>query len=215
MQAHSTDRKKVAIIALSIVYLINVLLPTPALSQTASVEKSRKSSGQSAVLKMSRAEYIDRVHAIWIAQMAGVNMGYPFEHKTASTQWISELPKPPKLYTVDDDWYYELAAIRAFEKYGIDLTVQQLGQQWKENGCGSWGSSEQERLLLNKGITPPETGHPRYNKLWFSIGPQFSCDVYGALAPGMPNVAAKLARNLGHINGYAEGTDGGLSYGKW
>lgn len=210
MQAHSTGRKKIAIIALSIVYLINVLLPTPAFSQTASVEKSRKGSGQSGVLKMSRAEYIDRVHAIWIAQMAGMNMGYPFEHKTACTQWISELPNPPKLYTVDDDWYYELAAIRAFEKYGINLTVQQLGQQWKENGCGSWGSSEQARLLLNKGITPPETGHPRYNKLWFSIGPQFSCDVYGALAPGMPNVAAKLARNLGHINGYAEGTDGGV-----
>jgi len=26
----------------------------------------------------------------------------------------------------------------------------------------------------------------------------------------MPNVAAALARNLGHINGYAEGTDGAV-----
>ena len=49
---------------------------------------------------------------------------------------------------------------------------------------------------------------PRYNRLWFSIGPQFSADVYGALAPGMPNLAAKMAREYGHLNGYAEGVDG-------
>ena len=44
---------------------------------------------------------------------------------------------------------------------------------------------------------PPDTGHPKYNKLWWTIGPQVSSHVYGALAPGMPNVAAALARNLG------------------
>jgi len=35
-------------------------------------------------------------------------------------------------------------------------------------------------------------------------------DVYGALAPGVPLVAAELARGLGHINGYAEGSDGAV-----
>ncbi len=70
--------------------------------------------------------------------------------------------------------------------------------------------SEQALLLLKRGIAPPDTGHPKYNKLWWTIGPQFSSDVYGALAPGMPNVAAEMARRLGHINGYAEGTDGAV-----
>ena len=88
------------------------------------------------------------------------------------------------------------------------LTVQQLGQQWLENNAGSWGSSEQSLLLLKRGIKPPDTGSPRYNKLWWTIGPQFSSDVYGVLNPGMPNAAAEIARRLGHINGYAEGTDG-------
>jgi len=80
----------------------------------------------------------------------------------------------------------------------------------KNTASGSWGSSEQALLLLKRGIKPPDTGHPRYNKLWWTIGPQFSSDVYGALTPGMPNLAAALARNLGHINGYAEGTDGAV-----
>lgn len=165
---------------------------------------------QPATLQLSISDYEDRVQAIWISQMAATIMGFRFEHHTASVEWVDQLPKPVAAAPVDDDWYYEMAAIRAFEKYGIDLTVQQLGEQWKENSCGTWGSSEQTLSLLRKGIAPPETGHPRYNKLWFSIGPQFSADVYGALAPGLPNVAAKMAREYGHINGYAEGTDGAV-----
>jgi hypothetical protein len=145
--------------------------------------------------------------------MAAAIMGWRFEHQTASVEWISQLPAPydhQHYAPVDDDWYYEMVALRAFEKYGTGLTVQQLGEQWKANSCGTWGSSKQARLLIEKGIQAPESGSPRYNKLWWTIGPQFSADIYGALAPGLPNVAAKMAREYGHINGYAEGTDGAV-----
>jgi hypothetical protein len=164
----------------------------------------------SKTLQLSRAEYENRVQAIWTAQIAAVLMGFQFEHKVASTEWVARYPKKYNAAPVDDDWYYEMCAIRGFEKYGIGMTVEQLGEQWKENACGSWGSSEQARLLLASGLKAPDTGHPRYNKLWFTIGPQFSADVYGALAPGMPNLAGKLARQFGHINGYAEAVDGAV-----
>lgn len=162
------------------------------------------------MLVLSHAEYLDRVQAVWMAQMIAQRTGGRFEHQTASALPITPLSQLPGYAPVDDDYYYEMVAIRAFEKYGIGLTVQQLGQQWLENNAGSWGSSEQALLLLKRGITPPDTGHPRYNKLWWTIGPQFSADVYGVLSPGMPNVAAEMARRLGHINGYAEGTDGAV-----
>jgi len=161
-------------------------------------------------IKLTRADYLDRVHAMWVGQIAAVLAAWPFEHQTASTLSITNYPKRYAIAPVDDDWYYEMVAVRAFEKHGIGLTVEQLGEHWKENACGSWGSSEQARLNLSKGVKPPDTGHPRYNKLWFTIGPQFSADVYGALAPGMPNVVGRLAREFGHINGYAEGTDGAV-----
>jgi hypothetical protein len=161
-------------------------------------------------LALSRAEYLDRVQAIWTAQMIAQRTGGRFEHQPASTLRITPLSQLPGYAPVDDDYYYEMVAVRAFEKYGIGLTVQQLGQQWLENNAGSWGSSEQALLLLKRGIKPPETGHPRYNKLWWTIGSQFSSDVYGVLNPGMPNAAAEMARRLGHINGYAEGTDGAV-----
>jgi hypothetical protein len=46
--------------------------------------------------------------------------------------------------------------------------------------------------------------------VWWTIGPQFSSDTYGLLAPGNVNLAGKLARKYGHINGYAEGVDGAV-----
>ena len=161
-------------------------------------------------LVISEAEYRDRARAIWLGQMIGQLTGGEFEHKPASV-----LANTPLLHgngdaLPDDDYYYEIVALRAFEKYGIGLTVEQLGAQWLQNSAGSWGSSEQALLLLRRGIQPPDTGSPRFNRLWWTIGPQFSSDIYGILAPGMPNVAAALARRLTHINGYAEGTDGAV-----
>ena len=172
--------------------------------QAGSTELSSRS------LVLSHAEYFDRVQAIWTAQMIGQITGVRFEHQPASALPVTPLTHLPGYAPVDDDYYYEMVAIRAFEKYGVGLTVEQLGQQWLENNAGSWGSSEQALLLLKRGVKAPDTGNPRYNKLWWTIGPQFSSDVYGALTPGMPNVTAALARNLGHINGYAEGTDGAV-----
>ncbi|MGB9491452.1 MAG: ADP-ribosylglycohydrolase family protein, partial [Terriglobales bacterium] len=184
---------------------IAFLFPTPVSAQNAAPHSSDPGT-----LVLSHDEYLDRVQAIWTAQMIGQMAGLPFEHQQGSAMGTTPMPKFPGYAPVDDDYYYEMVAIRAFEKYGIDLTVRQLGKQWLENNAGSWGSSEQALLLLKRGVQPPDTGHPRYNKLWWTIGPQFSSDVYGTLSPGMPNAAAAMARRLGHINGYAEGADGAV-----
>jgi hypothetical protein len=188
---------------LCLLMLLTSLAFPPPLSRASSEHSSR-------ILVLSHAEYLDRVQAIWSAEMIAQLTGVRFEHQQASTLPVTPVTHMPGYAPVDDDYYYEMVAVRAFEKYGIGLTVEQLGQQWLENNAGSWGSSEQALLLLKRGIKPPYTGHPRYNRLWWTIGPQFSSDVYGALAPGMPNVAAKMARNLGHINGYTEGADGAV-----
>lgn len=186
--------------------LLTALLTGLAHGQAADLQPTLHSR----TVELSHAEYLDRVRAIWTAQMIAQRTGGRFEHKPASVLPQTPLSHLPGYAPVDDDYYYEMVAIRAFEKYGIGLSVEQLGEQWLENNAGSWGSSEQALLLLKRGIKPPDTGHPRYNKLWWTIGPQFSSDVYGALNPGTPNVAAEMARRLGHINGYAEGTDGAV-----
>ena len=167
-------------------------------------------STHAGTLNLTREDYIDRVHAAWTAQIVACLIGFQFEHKTASVEWVDQYPRKYTTAPADDDWYYEMCAVRAFEKHGIGLSVQQLGEQWKLNSCGSWGSSEQARLNLAKGISAPDCGHPRYNNLWFTIGPQFSAELYGLIAPGMPNTAGRLARELSHVNGYAEASDGAV-----
>ena len=108
-------------------------------------------------------DYKVRVEAIWNAQIVGVMMGWQFEHKQAAVKWVDDYPdwiyrdlKENDGYApVDDDWYYEMANLRAFEKYGPDMTVQQLGNQWAENNVGVWGSSGQARKNILKGIPAP------------------------------------------------------------
>jgi ADP-ribosylglycohydrolase len=156
---------------------------------------------------MSRADYEDRVNAIWHGQMLAVFLTLPFEHKTAAVEDIDDFPKPYTSAWVDDDWYYELAALRAFETHGLRLTVKQLGDQWLENNCGSYGSSAFALKNLQARISAPDCGHPRFNRVWWTIGPLFTSEIYGAISPGMPIEAGRMAREYGHINGYAEAVD--------
>lgn len=174
------------------------------LKKTSSIPVNNK------VFKISIDDYNDKVHAIWAGQIIATLMGLPAEHSVASVKWIDHINPELRSRVLDDDWYYEMIAIKGFEKFGPKMTVEQLGEMWKQNKCGSWGSSAEARKLLDKGIKAPLTGHPYYNKFWFTIGPQFSADVYGALSPGIPNLAGNMAREYGHINGYAEGVDGAV-----
>jgi hypothetical protein len=109
-------------------------------------------------LYLSRSEYLDRVQAIWTGQMIAQWTGLQFEHQVASVLNPTPLRPMPGYAPIDDDYYYEMVAIRAFEKYGIHLTVDQLGKQWLENNAGSWGSSEQALLLLKRGINTTSYG---------------------------------------------------------
>ncbi len=147
-------------------------------------------------LTLSREAYVDRVHAAWVGQFLGMLMGYQFEHKQGAVSQVGRLPetfrgKRLDEVPLDDDWYYEVVALRAFEKYGIGLTAQQLGRQWLENKAGFWSCSKQALQLLQRGIQAPDTGHPRYNRSWFTVGAQISAEVFGLVTPGMPNAAAR------------------------
>ncbi len=192
------------------VVVLGVCVGQALTARTANGANAEQAAARGGALTMSAAEYEDRIRASWYGQIAATLMGFAFEHRAAATAVVDKIPDRFKGMPVDDDWYYEMVALRAFERFGIDMTAAQLGEQWKLNSAGTWGSSEQARLLLARGLSAPDTGHPRYNRLWFSIGPQFSADVYGMITPGMPNTAARIAREYGHVNGYAEGADGAV-----
>ncbi|MFP5040892.1 ADP-ribosylglycohydrolase family protein [Parasediminibacterium sp. JCM 36343] len=182
-----------------------VLLAAPLMAQ--SIKHIPNTGKGTVVFKLAPSEYTDKVHAIWASQIICQIIGVQFENNERSVKWVDTFPKKLAYAYVDDDWYYEMITIKAFEKYGMHMTVEQLGEQWLKDSCGVWGSSKMAKWAMLKGIKAPMSGYPTHNRLYFTIGPQFSSDVYGALAPGMPNLAGKLARYYCHVNGYAEGVD--------
>jgi hypothetical protein len=161
--------------------------------------------------KISLADYKEHVYGAWLGKIVGTNFGFPFEGRPANViPGLNHYLRAPTYAKVDDDYYYEMVAVYGFERHGVNMSIEQLGEMWKEYQAGTWGSSEQARLALGKGIKAPLTGEPRYNKWFHTIGPQFSSGTYGMLTPGMVNLAGKLARYYSHVNGYAEGCDGAV-----
>ena len=66
-----------------------------------------------------------------MGQILGMLMAYQFEHRHGAVVPVDRLPETFRGAHVnhvplDDDWYYEIVALRAFEKYGSGLTVGQL-----------------------------------------------------------------------------------------
>lgn len=171
-------------------------------------------------LRLSKEEYTDKIKAMWLGQIVAVQMGLQFEHKPAAVKNITGYPgsKISELVknggsTVDDDWYYEMCALEGFEKYGQDMTVEELGEVWLRFNMGTFGSAYYTRQALLKGHRGAEAGSPRYNRMWFTVGNQNRSDLIAMITPGMPNLTGRISRELGHINSYAEGTDGGVLMG--
>jgi len=71
------------------------------------VSTQRKISSLTRTLDLSHAEYVDRVQAIWSAQMIAQLIGLRFEHQPASVLRETPLSHPPGHAPVDDDYYYE------------------------------------------------------------------------------------------------------------
>ena len=160
--------------------------------------------------RITLESYRDKVYGAWLGQIAGASYGFNFEGKARNVVQLDHYLNKYEAALVDDDYYYEMVALYGFERFGPGMTIEQLGDMWKEYRAGTWGSSEQARLALERGIQPPETGSPRYNRLFHTIGPEFSSDIYGMISPGMVNLAGAIARKYSHINGYAEGSDGAV-----
>jgi hypothetical protein len=83
--------------------------------------------------------------------MIGQLTGGEFGHKPASAL-SNTLFLHGDGYAKPDDYYYEIVALRAFEKYGIGMTMKQPGAQWLKDSVGPRGSGEQALLLLKRGI---------------------------------------------------------------
>jgi len=158
-------------------------------------------------------EYVDKMKAGWIGQMAGVGWGGPTEfHFQGKIMPTDEMPKwHPQMINQfhQDDIYVEMTFLRTLELYGMDVSIRQAGIDFANSRYPLWHANNAGRTLLRSGVAPPDSGHPQFNKHADDIDYQIEADFAGLIAPGLPNVAINLGETFGRLMNYGDGLYGG------
>ena len=158
-------------------------------------------------------EYYNRVYGSWIGRVAGDFVGAPVEFVPYSTTKerygnISDYPEPINLDEVNDDEMYEICALVALEKHGINLTAKDIAQEWIDLLYDKNFTAEDIALKnLRSGIFPPESG-THNNFFYDAIGAQMRADIWGLITPGLPEVTKIYAEMDGSISHAGVGIEG-------
>jgi hypothetical protein len=168
--------------------------------------------------RLAVSEYRDKMKAGWIGQIAGVSWGAPTEFKYRS-QIMPDNIMPKWLPCMindafgQDDIYVEMTFLRSMEQYGLDVNIRQAGIDFANSGYGLWCANDAGRKNLRKGIAPPDSSHPKFNKCPNDIDYQIEADYSGLIAPGLPNVAIALGEKFGRLMNYGDGMYAGQLMG--
>ncbi len=168
--------------------------------------------------RLSVQEFRDRMKGGWIGQIAGVSWGAPTEFRWRD-QIIPEdkMPhwKPSMINDAfgQDDLYVEMTFLRSLEQYGIDVPIRQAGIDFANSRYPLWCANNAGRTALRKGIAPPDSGHPQFNKCPNDIDYQIEADYSGLIAPGLPQAAIDLGEKFGRLMNYGDGMYAGQFIG--
>jgi len=163
--------------------------------------------------KISSVEYYDKVLGSWEGRIAGDHVGAPVEFKPYNDILnkygdITYFPEPIDLNYVNDDEMYEICALIALEKKGINLNAKDIALEWVDLLYDLNFTAEKIALNnLRANIWPPQSG--LHNNIYFdAIGAQMRADIWGQIAPGAPSVAKKYAEMDGSISHAEIGIEG-------
>jgi hypothetical protein len=168
--------------------------------------------------KISVADYRDKMMAGWLGQMAGVAFGAPTEFKFRDKIIPADaMPKwEPKLINdafAQDDLYVEMTFLRTLEQYGLDASIRQAGIDFANSGYQLWCANNAGRANLRKGIAPPDSSHPKFNKCPEDIDYQIEADYSSLIAPGIPQNAVDMGEKFGRLMNYGNGVYAGQFMG--
>jgi len=168
--------------------------------------------------RISLKEYRSKMQAGWIGQMSGVTWGAPTEFRFKDQ--IIPVEKVPvwKPVTVNDafqqdDLYVEMTFLRSLEQYGLDVSIRQAGIDFANSKYPLWCANKAGRSNLRRGIAPPDSSHPQFNKRGNDIDYQIEADYSGLIAPGLPQAAIDLGEKFGRLMNYGDGMYAGQFIG--
>ena len=159
-------------------------------------------------------EYVEKMKSGWVGKMVGCAWGAPTEFKYLEK--IIPADQMPAwdenmVNTTDgqDDLYVQMTFMESLDKYGLNVTSRQAGIDFSNSTYELWHANRAGRDLLRKGIAPPDSGHPKFNKHADDIDYQIEADFAGLIAPGLPNLSIELGEKFGRLMNYGDGLYGG------
>ncbi len=163
---------------------------------------------------LSKADYLDKCKGAWAGQMIGVCYGAPYEFRSNGKPITDEL----KPWTPDrvagaigqDDCYVEMTFLKALEDHGLDITYAEAGKAFADTQYPLWHANLYGRENCRRGIMPPLSGYPAFNRHADDIDFQIEADIFGILCPGLPRESNRLCDVFGHIMNYGDGVYGGM-----
>lgn len=162
---------------------------------------------------MSRATLEDKIRGGWAGQMIGVSYGAATEFKAMGEIIEWELPWTPDMIDNaihQDDLYVEMTFAHVMDRIGLDATMADYGEAFKNSQYHLWHANAAARRLLNQGIQPPWTGHPKYNLHANDIDFQIEADFIGLMSPGLPQVSNHFCDRIGRVMNHGDGLYGGM-----
>lgn len=163
--------------------------------------------------------YRDRMKGGWIGQMVGVAWGTPTEFRWNDAVipadkvpvWTSDFPV--RMAYDNDDLYVEMTFLRTLEVHGLDASIRQAGIDFANSRYKLWCANLAGRDNLRRGIAPPDSSHPAFNKCPNDIDYQIEADYSGLIAPGCPQEAIRLGNVFGRLMNYGDGVWAGQFIG--
>ena len=141
-------------------------------------------SASAATRTLSREVLLDKIRGGWAGQMIGVSYGAPTEFRSngkIDEGVLSWAPERVDNALGQDDLYVEMTFLRSLEQYGIDVSIRQAGIDFANSRYPLWCANNAGRTNLRRGIAPPDSSHPKFNKCPNDIDYQIEADVIGIL----------------------------------
>ncbi|MCC6795182.1 MAG: ADP-ribosylglycohydrolase family protein [Candidatus Hydrogenedentes bacterium] len=163
---------------------------------------------------LSKEKFLDKCKGAWAGQMIGVCYGAPYEFRSNAKpitdplrDWKSEFVEG----AIDqDDCYVEMTFLKTIEDHGLNVTYEQAGKAFAASQYPLWHANYYGRENCRRGVMPPMSGHPLYNRHADDIDFQIEADLFGILCPGLPQESNRLCDIFGRVMNYGDGLYGGM-----
>jgi hypothetical protein len=126
------------------------------------------------------------------------------------SNWISYTPEE---MSNQDDLYIEFMFLHSIQKHGLEVTATQMAEDWVAylDSNMIWCANKGAYQNFVLGIWPPMSGHPD-NSIWGNaIDYQIEADLFGLIAPGLPQSSNEWGDKVGHMMNYGDGVYAGMA----